>query len=132
MNANTLRTSPDSRKNNGSTESPNLESSTSVQPGKRISAISGAHGKIEKIEPFIRPPWWTSKTQTQIDDSKNEAKTQYNDEIQKASDALIIYTDGSGINTKIGASACNIDHDQTARSLGRVGLKALNWTGLPK
>jgi len=68
--------------------------------------------KIENIEPFIRPPWWTPKTQAQISVSKNEAKAQHNR--QKTPDTLIIYTDGSGIDTKIGASACDIDHDRTS------------------
>lgn len=64
----------------------------------------------EKIE-NIGPLRWTSKTQTQISDRKNEAKAQYNHNIQKTVDALIKYMDGSEIDIKIGPAACNIDHD---------------------
>ena len=68
----------------------------------------------ETIEPFIRPPWWLSKTQIQISGSKDEAKEQHNQDTQKSSDALTIYTDGSGINKKIGAAACDTTRDRTS------------------
>src|SRR5215510_4401522 len=62
--------------------------------------------KIEHIEPFIRPPWWTLKAQVIISQYKQSAKAQH-DRIQGTNHytlPLTIYTDGSGINNKIGAA----------------------------
>ncbi len=64
--------------------------------------------KIENLEqtlPFITPPWWNPPC-TEIALSKQEAKTSQ-DNIIQANDPqkqLIIYTDRSGINGKIGAA----------------------------
>ena len=65
--------------------------------------------KIEHIEPFIRPPWWTLNAQVIISQDKQSAKAHH-DRIQGINQytlPLTIYTDGSGINNKIGAAACN-------------------------
>jgi len=61
---------------------------------------------IETIEPFIRPPWWTLDVKTNIEVTKEAAKSAH-DEIQQMPDATVatIYTDGSGIDKKIGAAA---------------------------
>jgi ribonuclease HI len=60
---------------------------------------------IETIEPYIRPPWWTSTAKIRIEATKEVAKKQH-DEIQAHLDTttMTIYTDGSGIETKIGAA----------------------------
>ena len=65
-------------------------------------------GRIETIEPYIRPPWWISIAKTRIETTKNDAKDQH-DRIQTQSDDTIItiYTDGSGIENKIDAAAYN-------------------------
>ena len=65
--------------------------------------------KIENLERtllFITSPWWNPPC-TKIASSKHEAKISHNN-IIRAYDPqkqLIIYTDGSGINGKIGADA---------------------------
>jgi ribonuclease HI len=61
---------------------------------------------IESIEPFIRPPWWMLKAKTRIEKTKDIAKSAH-DKIQELPNAntAIIYTDGSGIDKKIGAAA---------------------------
>ena len=41
---------------------------------------------IETIEPFIRPPWWTLKAQTRVEQTKNMAKKAH-DETQKTLNA---------------------------------------------
>ena len=62
--------------------------------------------RIESIEPFIRPPWWMLKAKTGIEKTKDIAKMAH-DKIQELPDAKVatIYTDGSGIDKKIGAAA---------------------------
>ncbi len=62
--------------------------------------------EIETIEPFIRPPWWTSRIQIQIAEDKDSAKKQHEHITAEMANALPIYTDGSGIEGKIGAAAC--------------------------
>jgi ribonuclease HI len=63
--------------------------------------------EIETIEPFIRPPWWTARIQFQIAESKEAAKQQHDRITSNPADTVSIYTDGSGIDGKIGAAACN-------------------------
>jgi len=62
--------------------------------------------RIESIEPFIRPPWWTLKAKTGIERTKDIAKMAH-DKMQELPNAkaATIYTDGSGIKEKIGAAA---------------------------
>ena len=64
--------------------------------------------RIETIETYIRPPWWIPAAKIRIEATKEAAKKQH-DEIQSQSDAMTmtIYTDGSGIENKIGAAAYN-------------------------
>ena len=65
-------------------------------------------GWSETIEPYIRPPWWVPKVKIKIEATKDNAKDQH-DEICERPKALTvaIYTDGSGIENKIGAAAYN-------------------------
>lgn len=65
--------------------------------------------KIEHLErtlPFITPPWWIPPL-IEIAPSKHEAKASHESIIQAhdPQKQLIVYTDGSGINGKIGAAA---------------------------
>ena len=64
--------------------------------------------RIETIEIYIRPPWWTPTAKIRVDTTKAIAKDQH-DKTQVHSDAMTvtIYTDGSGIKGKIGAAAFN-------------------------
>lgn len=61
---------------------------------------------IESIEPFIRPPWWEPKAIVKIEKTKETAKAAH-DMAQAHPNPSIktIYTDGSGIENKIGAAA---------------------------
>jgi ribonuclease HI len=61
---------------------------------------------IERIEPYIRPPWWTPIVKTRIEKTKDDAKYLH-DRIQMHPDdtTITIYTDG--IENKIGAATYN-------------------------
>ena len=61
--------------------------------------------KIKSIKPYIRPPWWLPKVQIRMSRFKEDAKALH-DDIQELADPTmaIIYTDGSGIEGKIGAA----------------------------
>ena len=62
--------------------------------------------KLERTVPFIVSPWWVPPKKT-IAQDKSEAK-QNHDQIALNPDPqhhIIVYTDGSGINGKIGAAA---------------------------
>ena len=61
--------------------------------------------EIEKIYPFIRPPWWNPTIQTHIEPTKEKAK-KHHDKITAAQgpETLNIYSDGSGIEGHIGAA----------------------------
>jgi hypothetical protein len=75
---------------------------------------------IESIEPFIRSPWWTLRAKTRVDNTKDIAK-DFHDRTQEMPDDTIatIYTDGSGINKKIGAAAFNqTDEEVSHHHLG--------------
>ena len=63
-----------------------------------------ATGKFERIEPYIRSPWWSLKAQVIIEQDKPSARAHH-DQMEPESRALAIYTDGSGIDGKIGAAA---------------------------
>jgi len=66
--------------------------------------------RIESIEAYVRPPWWEPSFETVIKDTKDTAKAHHdrtNAPIHQETHTTI-YTDGSGINGKVGAAACNI------------------------
>ena len=62
--------------------------------------------KTEFIEPFIRPPWWLPKAQITIAETKDDAKAMHDKILQNTclGTTRYIYTDGSGIQGKIGAA----------------------------
>ena len=64
--------------------------------------------RIETIETHIRPPWWTPTVKIKVDTTKEIAKDQH-DKTQTYLDTMTvtIYTDGLGIEGKIGAAAYN-------------------------
>src|SRR5438045_1735387 len=71
---------------------------------------------LEQIEPYIRPPWWNAPIQIHIDSTKKEAAKNHQQMLEKAltePDTICIYTDGSGINGKIGAAAYSPTVEQT-------------------
>ncbi len=59
---------------------------------------------LEKIPPTIAAPWW-SPPKISIHETKEAARAHHEDYRQRYPDALAIYTDGSGIDGKIGAAA---------------------------
>ena len=65
-------------------------------------------GKIETIETYIRPPWWTPTATIQMEATKDNAKDQhYKTQTHLDATTVMIYTDGSGIESKVGAAAYN-------------------------
>ena len=68
---------------------------------------------IETIEPYIHPPWWTPKVEIKINVTKDKAKDQYYEMQNKKSMAATIYTDGSGIKSKIGAAIYDATKNET-------------------
>ena len=63
--------------------------------------------RIEAIEPFIRPPWWMPKAKIQVSATKDEAQ-KLHDELGKKAAMQAIYTDGSGIEGKVGAAMYHV------------------------
>ena len=59
---------------------------------------------IETIYPHPKPPWWTQPFAVAICGDKKEAK-KYHDNAIHSPDTICIYTDGSGIDSHIGAAA---------------------------
>jgi hypothetical protein len=66
-------------------------------------------GKIETIELYIQAPWWIPAVKIRVETTKDDAKDQH-DKIQTHLDdtTVTIYTDGSGIESKIGAAPYNL------------------------
>jgi ribonuclease HI len=60
-------------------------------------------GRLERVSTVVTPPWWEAPV-TRIDTSKEEAQTNH-DTTAQDENILRIYTDGNGINNKIGAAA---------------------------
>jgi ribonuclease HI len=69
---------------------------------------------IETIGPFIRPPWRTPKAAVQIGISKEEAKMAHA-RLCKKPGIEGIYTDGSGIEGKIGAAVHRPEVNEASR-----------------
>ena len=62
---------------------------------------------IEKIHPFIRPPWWNPTIQSHIEPNKKAAKEYHNSIIttqMRDTRTICIYSDGSGIEGHVGAA----------------------------
>jgi ribonuclease HI len=72
----------------------------------RYSRIVGREtaDNIEKRIPYITAPWWKAPIVAIKEDAKTAAET-HNAILQRSMDLLIVYTDGSGINGKIGAAS---------------------------
>jgi len=63
--------------------------------------------QIETILPFVRPPWWKLEAEVMIPSSKESAKNKHQQIPMPSLNGATtwIYTDGSGIEGKIGAAA---------------------------
>src|SRR5204862_3798728 len=68
---------------------------------------------IETIKPYIHPPWWMPKVEIKIDVTKDKAKDQYYKMQNEKSMATTIYTDGSGIKSKISAAIYDATKNET-------------------
>jgi len=71
-----------------------------------MQQFSHTASKTEFIEPSIRPPWWLPKAQITIAETKDDAKAMHNKILQNTclGTTRYIYTDGSGIQGKIGVA----------------------------
>ena len=80
---------------------------------------------IEKVVLFIESPWWKSSN-VLISDDKKEGKLNHDiTRLNRKQSHQMIYTDGSGINQKVGVSAVDIDNCIILKSF--FG-KALHYT----
>ena len=69
--------------------------------------------RTERIEPYIRAPWWTLRVEIKVATDKKSAKKLHDRLIsQSAGGTINIYTDGSGINERIGAASYNKSFNQ--------------------
>ena len=99
--------------------SPSYSAITAARPEKRVQYsplevltnrlqknTKSSLSNLEEIIPYTAPPWWTSPP-TVIKPSKKEAEPAHKNLIEAfpPSENLFVYTDGSGINEKVGASA---------------------------
>jgi len=88
---------------------------------KRVEQASGMRIKegLEERKPWVVEPWWEPPSVT-IAESRDEAKKNHERITAATGQRITIYTDGSGINGKVGAAAVSSD-GATARSayLGR-------------
>jgi ribonuclease HI len=76
---------------------------------------------LETIKPYIRPPWWSLKATIHIDANKKIAEAHHLQTTSQLNDTTVhIYTDGSGINERIGAAMhCRTDQYVEQRYLGK-------------
>ena len=73
--------------------------------------------KIEKIYSYVRSPWWTLEATIHIALNKEAAEKSHNETLALATqqNALVIYTDGSGINGRISAATYSPTTTETVR-----------------
>ena len=62
--------------------------------------------RIEKLQPFVVPPWW-EPTRTHIYDDAEAVRKAHSEIKRRYPNDMRIYTDGSGIDGRIGAAAYN-------------------------
>jgi len=75
---------------------------------------------LETVVPYIRPPWWSLKASIHIDTDKETAEVHHLSTTSRPDNSAHIYTDGSGINDRIGAAMyCHTDHQVKHRYLGK-------------
>ena len=73
---------------------------------------------LETIVPYIRPSWWSLKASIHIDVNKEIAETHHLCTTSRPDNSAHIYTDGSGINNRIGAAMyCHTDQQVKQRYL---------------
>jgi len=78
--------------------------------------------RAETIEPYIRPPWWISKAKVRIEDTTDGARNQHDETLNHPNALTVaIYTDGSGIENRVGAAAYNSSANEVSHQhLGDV------------
>jgi hypothetical protein len=65
---------------------------------------TAAHDNLESRDPFVTEAWWTPPRVT-ILGTREEAERMHKEIISRLEHLLAMYTDGSGINEKVGAAA---------------------------
>ena len=77
--------------------------------------------QVEEIQPWIVPPWWEGPT-IHVAETAEEA-TRIHDEITSINQQGThhVYTDGSGLNDKIGAAAVSYHHGTPIGKLQYMG-----------
>ncbi|KDN71119.1 putative zinc knuckle, partial [Colletotrichum sublineola] len=71
--------------------------------------------ETEHIPPFVTPPWWQSP-HIHITGGAEQAEKEHQRCLEQSTNAVHIYTDGSGINGQIGAAAVCTTTEQTRKS----------------
>ncbi|KDN61237.1 putative zinc knuckle [Colletotrichum sublineola] len=69
----------------------------------------------EHIPPFVTPPWWKGP-RVHIVEGAEQAEKEHQRCLEQNTNAIHIYTDGSGINGQIGAAAVCISTQQTSEA----------------
>ncbi|OHW95285.1 reverse transcriptase-like protein [Colletotrichum incanum] len=69
----------------------------------------------EPIAPFVTPPWWQGP-HVFIAETAETARKEHQKSIDRETEAMHVYTDGSGINGQIGAAAVCTTTNQTRNS----------------
>jgi hypothetical protein len=72
--------------------------------------------QLEPKQPYITAPWWKPPTAHIALDKKHEKEEHDSVVSRSRPSALVLYTDGSCINDKVGASAVTADGSITHRS----------------
>ena len=72
---------------------------------------------IERIQSYVRSPWWTLRAAINIELNKDSAELSHNVTLAQATqqNSLVIYTDGSGINGRIGAATYSPTNNEISR-----------------
>ena len=83
----------------------NIKCSENENRQCRSTGIPDFNGKLE---PFIRPAWWTPKIDAHLSSIKDEAK-KLHESLCKLPDIGIIYKDVSGIENKVGAATYHLE-----------------------
>jgi hypothetical protein len=67
---------------------------------------------LESIHPFITTPFWTPP-EVMIDGNVEIAMKQHETVIKQDQSIIAVYTDGSGINSRVGAAAVCPQYNET-------------------
>jgi ribonuclease HI len=111
-----MQTAPESHPVNAAIRrATSSRSQTVITPFEYLAMTFPRHASpLETIKPFPVPPWWSPPFTFEIDVDKESAKARH-DATRHDDGTLCIYTDGSGIDGHISASAVCPAISQTRR-----------------